>query len=190
MARKEITYFESPGPQNTEETLKLALKRAEELGIRDIVVASTTGYTGALASELFKGYNLVVVTHHTGFRAPGEQELKEEYRRKILENGGKILTTTHALSGVERSIRRKFNTIGPVEIMAFTLRMFCEGIKVCVEIAVMAADAGLVPVDREIIAIAGTGRGADAALVLKPAHSNNVFDIDIREIVCMPRSRR
>ncbi|MBS7607412.1 hypothetical protein KEJ14_06210 [Candidatus Bathyarchaeota archaeon] len=186
---KSITYFESPGEENTDMVLALAKKRAEELGIKDIVVASTRGYTGVKASEIFRGYNLVVVTHHTGFRELGQQELTEENRRRIEANGGKIYTGTHVFMNVERAIRSKFGTAYPAEIMAQTLRLFCEGMKVAVEIAAMAADAGLIPVDREVISIAGTGRGADTAIVLQPANSSRIFDMVIKEIIAKPRGR-
>jgi hypothetical protein len=83
----------------------LVKKYAETKGIKDIVVASTTGETGVKASEILKGFNVVVVTHHFGFRQPGIHELLEENRRRILENGAKIFTATHALSGVERAMR-------------------------------------------------------------------------------------
>ena len=122
-----------------------------------------------------------------GFRSPGINEFEEENRRRILEMGGRIFTGTHALSAVERSVRRQLSTWLPLELMANTLRIFGEGIKVAVEIAVMAADAGLIPIDGEVIAIGGTGRGADTAVVLKPAHSTNFFDLEIREIICKPR---
>ncbi|MEM3135072.1 MAG: pyruvate kinase alpha/beta domain-containing protein [Candidatus Bathyarchaeia archaeon] len=186
---KSITYFESPGEENTDMVLALAKKRAEELGIKDIVVASTRGYTGVKASEIFRGYNLVVVTHHTGFRELGQQELTEENRRRIEANGGKIYTGTHVFMNVERAIRSKFGTAYPAEIMAQTLRLFCEGMKVAVEIAAMAADAGLIPVNREVISIAGTGRGADTAIVLQPANSSRIFDMVIKEIIAKPRGR-
>ncbi|MEX2689145.1 MAG: hypothetical protein Q6351_002325, partial [Candidatus Njordarchaeum guaymaensis] len=78
---------------------------------------------------------------------------------------------------------------GPAEIMAITLRLFGEGTKVCVEIVLMAADAGLISMENDVIAIAGTGIGADTALVIKPAHPSNVFDLTIREIICKPRKR-
>ncbi|MEM2455569.1 MAG: pyruvate kinase alpha/beta domain-containing protein [Candidatus Bathyarchaeia archaeon] len=184
-----IVYFDKPGPENTDIVLALAKKRADELGIRDIVVASTTGYAGVKASEIFRGYNLVVVTHHTGFKEPGHQELLEENRRKILENGGKIHTGTHVFMGVERAIRNKFNTAYPVEIMAQTLRLFGEGIKVAVEIVAMAADAGLIPSDRDVIGIAGTAKGADTAIVVRPANSTRIFDMAIKEIIAKPRFR-
>ncbi|HIE23816.1 MAG TPA: hypothetical protein EYP68_06270 [Candidatus Korarchaeota archaeon] len=184
--KENIIYFERPGKEWTDEVLKICKEYAETMGIKDIVVASTTGETGAKASEAFKGYNLVVVTHVAGFREPGKVELLDEYKRKIEGNNGRILTTTHALSGVERSIRKKFGTIGPAELMANTLRLFGEGTKVCVEIAVMAADSALIPVDKDVICIAGTGRGADTALVIKPAHSINFFDLRVKKILCKP----
>lgn len=187
MQVKEITYFDSPGRENTDVTLKLAKKRAEELGIKYVVVASTTGETGVKACKLFKDYNVVVVSHCVGFSSPGISELKKEYQNEILSLGGKIFTGTHALSAVERSIRRQLATWLPLELMANTLRLFGEGVKAAIEISVMAADAGLIPIDEEIIAIAGTGRGADTALVIKPAHSTNFFNLEVREIICKPR---
>jgi len=186
---KTIVYFNTPGRGNTEVVLALAKKRAEELGIRNIVVASTTGETGVRASQVFKGFNLVVVTHHTGFKEPGQQELTEDNRRIIEENGAKVYTGTHVFMNVERAIRSKFGTAYPTEIMAQTLRLFCEGMKVAVEIVAMAADAGLIPVDRDVVSIAGTGRGADTAIVVRPANSSRIFDMIIKEIIAKPLSR-
>jgi hypothetical protein len=180
-------YFLKPGKENTDETLKLAAKRAEELDIKTILVATTGGDTAIKALELFEGYKVVVVTHCYGMTAPDEQELEPEKRAVIEKKGGIILTTTHAFSGVSRAIRRQLNTYQSSEIMAKTLKIFGEGIKVVCEIALMAADSGLVKTSEDIIAIAGTGRGADTAAVLKPAHAHDFFDIKIKEIICKPR---
>jgi hypothetical protein len=185
--RVDVIYFDEPGTQNTEETLRHAYRRAQELGVGDIVVASTTGETGLKACRVFKGFNVVVVRHHTGFRKPGMQEMKKELEEEILKMGGKILTASHAFSGVERSIRNKLGTIGMLTIIAETLRLLGEGVKVCVEITVMAVDAGLIPIDRDVIAIAGTSRGADTALLIKPSHSNDFFNLTIREVIAKPR---
>jgi len=187
MVERKTVYFQAPGEWNTEFVLELVENYAQAEGIRDIVVASTTGETGVKASRAFKGFNVVVVSHHVGFHEPGIWEMKEDNREKILENGAKILTATHALSGVERAIRKDFGTIMPLELVAHTLRLFGEGTKVCVEITIMAADAGLIPVDRDVIAIGGTGRGADTALVIRPASASRFFDIEIREIIAKPR---
>lgn len=180
-------YFDQPGPQNTDETLQVARRRAEELGIRTILVASTTGETGAKAVKVFQGYDVVVVTHSTGFARPNEQELRPEYRAAIEAGGGRILTCQHAFGGVNRAVRRKLQTYLTDEIIAYTLRNFGEGTKVCVEIALMAADAGLARVGEPCIAIAGTGHGADTAMVLKPANAQDFFDLRVMEILAKPR---
>jgi hypothetical protein len=186
---KSILYFDEVGEGNTEATLKAAKKRAEELGVRDIVVASTRGGTGLKAAEAFKGYNVVVVTHSAGFREPGKQEVPEETMARIKAAGGKILTTGHAFAGVSRAINKKFNTLGPAELVANVLRLFGQGMKVCVECTYMAADSGMIPMDKDIIAVAGSGRGADTAVVVKPAHLNDMFDLCVKEIIAKPRTR-
>jgi len=185
---KQILYFTEPGEGNTDRTLEAARRRAEELGVRDIVVASTRGVTGVKAVQGLKGYNIVVVTHSTGFKEPGKQELGEEEAEKIRSGGGKILTTGNAFAGVSRALRRKFDTVGPAAVVAQTLRLFGQGMKVCVEIAAMASDAGLIPMNKDVIAIAGSGRGADTAVVVKPANTSRLFDLVVREIIAKPSS--
>jgi len=187
LIKRETLYFQTPGKQNTEALLKLVKAYAEAEGIRDIVVASTTGETGVKASKLFKGFNVVVVTHFVGMREPGVSEFVEENRKRILKNGAMVHTATHALSSAERAVRGKFGTIMPLEVIANTLRLFGEGTKVCVEITLMAADAGLIPVDRDIVAIAGSSRGADTALLIKPANASRFFDLKVREVIAKPR---
>jgi len=180
-------YFDRPGPQNTQRVLEVARERARELGIKTILVASTTGATGVEAARYFQGHNVVVVTHSTGFREPNMQELKEENRQAIEAAGARILTCPHAFGGVGRAVRKKLGTYEVEEIVAYTLRIFGEGMKVAVEITLMAADAGLVRTDEEVIAIAGTGRGADTAIVVKPANVQNFFDLRVVEVLCKPR---
>ncbi|HDM45058.1 MAG TPA: hypothetical protein ENG07_00985 [Candidatus Bathyarchaeota archaeon] len=184
---EKIVYFTEAGPQNTDEVLSLALERAKERGIKSIVVASTYGDTGVKATEVFKGYNVVVVTHYTGFKAPNVQQLTEENRKKILENGGKILTATHAFGGIGRAVRNKFGTYEVDELVANVLRIFGQGMKVACEIVTMAADAGYVRTDEDVIAIAGSSRGADTAIVVRPVNVCNFFDMKVKEIICMPR---
>jgi hypothetical protein len=186
---KKVTYYESPSEVDTETTLLRAKERAESLGIREVVVASTTGGTGVRACQIFKGFRLTVVRHHAGFQTLGSQQMTPENEKAILASGARIVTAGHALSGVERAIRTKRNTIGFLELMADTLRLFGEGTKVCLEITVMAADAGEIPVVRPVVAIAGTSKGADTALVVQPAHSNNFFDLYVKEVIAKPSER-
>ena len=181
------TYFEKPGKENTHRTLELAKNRAEELGIKIILVASTRGDTGVKACEAFPGYDVVVVTHSVGFKEPNYQELTDENRAAIEAAGGKILTCQHAFGGVGRAVRKKLGTYELEELIAYTLRLFGEGLKVAVEIALMAADAGLVRTDEPVVAVAGTGKGADTAVVLKPANAQAFFDLRVLEVLCKPR---
>jgi hypothetical protein len=180
-------YFDKPGKDNTEQTLKLAAIRAKELSISEVVVASTSGFTVYKAIEIFDGYRLTAVTYHSGFKEPFKNEMSADVKAELQNKGITVIAASHALSGVERSIAKKHSGVYPVLIIADTLRLFGQGIKVAVEVAVMAADAGALT-GEDIIAIGGSGRGADSALVLKPAHQNNFFDMRIREVICKPRS--
>lgn len=179
--------FEKPGPQNTERTLEIAAKRAAELGVRNIVVATTSGRTGLLAARILKGRNVVVVTHSAGFMKPDFQELKPAVRRKIEALGAKVLSCQHAFGGVGRAVRKKLGTFELDEIIAFTLRTFGQGAKVAIEISLMAADAGLIPTRELCIAIGGTGCGADTAVLLQPTNAQTFFDLKIIEILAKPR---
>ena len=179
--------WEKSGPANTDATVEAALKRATELGIKHIVVASNSGKTAE--KFLDKDLRVVCVTHHVGFARPGESEITPEAKQRLLEKGAQVLTTTHLLAGVDRAVRLKFGGLYPAEIIAAALRMLGQGVKVCVEIAGMALDAGLIPYGEEIISVAGTGRGADTACVILPAHSNNFFETKVKEIICMPREK-
>ncbi len=180
-------YFEKPGKENTEETLRIAKQRADELGIKTVIVASTEGSTGARAVEVFKGLKVVVVSHSFGFRDPNASRLIQENRKIIESKGGIILIGTHAFAGVSRALRNKTNTTAIGDIIAETLRVFSQGMKVVCEIAAMAADAGLVRTDEEVIVVSGSSRGADTAAVVKPANSHLFFDLRVKEILCKPR---
>ena len=183
---KKTLYFEKAGEQNTDTLLRYAKEYVEKENIRDIVVASTTGKTGVKVAKTFRGRNVVVVTHNFGFQEPGKSELQEEHKKEMLTEGAKIFTGVHALSSAERAVRKDFGTIQPLELMANVLRRLGEGTKVCIEITMMAADAGLIQTDKDIVAIAGTGRGADTALRIGPANAARFFDIKIREVIAKP----
>jgi hypothetical protein len=183
----KTVYFDNPGSENTEAVLGLARQRAKELGIKTIVVASTRGNTAVRAMDAFQGLKVIVVSHATGVREPNIQEFTEENQKIVESKGGTILTTAHTFRGVSRALRNKFNTVAIGDIIANTLYIFGQGIKVACEISLMAADAGLVRTDEDVIAIAGTSRGADTAIVLTPVNSHDFFDLRVKEILCKPR---
>jgi len=188
--KSKVFYFEKKGKENTETAIKLAIQRGKELGIKSFVMSSTYGYTAETFLKLAKKkYNAIVITHQAGFREKGKIEMKDKTKNNLINAGMKIVTTTHAFSGIERGISREFGGITSPEIIANTLRLFSQGMKVCVEITVMASDAGLIDMNKEVIAIGGTDRGADTVAVIKPMHSTSFFDLDIKEIVAIPRDK-
>ncbi|MGI6034717.1 MAG: pyruvate kinase alpha/beta domain-containing protein [Limnochordia bacterium] len=176
------------GEGNTKRTVELAVAEAEKRKLPFLLVASNTGRTAQAVLDEVKGdLQVICVTHHVGFKEPGHDEMEPEKRQELQEQGAKVLTTTHVLAGVDRAVRNQFGGLYPPEIIANGLRMLGQGVKVCVEISIMALDSGLIPYGADVIAIGGTSRGADTAAIIRPAHSNNVFDTRIVEILCRPR---
>jgi hypothetical protein len=192
METRSIVYFDRPGRANTAEVVQAVRARIAELGISHLVVASNSGDTALAFHEGLAGLDvvLVAVTAHAGYNGGDAISMTDARRAELEACGVKVLTCAHALSGIERSISKKLGGVSRVEIVAHTLRLMGEGAKVAVEVALMAADAGLAPTDREIVAVGGSGGGADAALVLRAAHMNNFFDLEIREILAKPRQRK
>lgn len=178
-------YWNKAGKECTADTVNLALEAAKKNDIKHIVVASNSGSTAELFAN--RGIDIVCVTHANGFKKAGENEMDAEKREKLRDMGIKVLTTTHVLSGAERALSTKFGGVNPVEIIAYTLRMLGQGVKVGVEITTMALDAGLIPYGERVIAVAGSGRGADSAIILRPAHAKDILDTRIEEIICKPR---
>ena len=202
--KDSIIYFEESKPENMDTVLSLVKEKALEKDIKHVVVASTRGETGVKAVEAFKdsGIQVVVVTHQIGPRGP---ELLPENDEKIKSQGGRIVTCTHAFGGVNRSLRRTpprepgqprpqphWPAYVPStgDLIANVLRLFSQGMKVCFEITVMAADAGAIPIGENVIAVGGQGRWADTAIVIKSANTTRFFDLDVQEIIAKPITKR
>lgn len=179
-------HFEQPGKINTANTLQAAFERGSALGLNEAVIATSTGETVYQALELFKGFRLTAVTYHCGFREAFKDVMPAAVKKDLESKQVQVVQATHALSGVERSIFKKYQGSYPVLLIADTLRLMGQGVKVAVEITIMAADAGALS-GNDIIAIGGTAKGADAALVIKPANQSDFFNLAIREIICKPR---
>jgi hypothetical protein len=182
--QEKITYFEVPGRVNTEETLRLAVERAQARGINKIILASTVGDTARLAAERLAGtvMKMVVVPHQYGFS--GQQRFPPELVSELEQQGhrvhfGTMLFHTNDLYGMRIPA-----------VMATLLRTFCQGMKVCVEVILMAVDGGCVAIGEKVIAVTGTGRGADTAVVAIAAPSTRLHELHITEIICKPLETR
>jgi len=187
----EVTYFEKGGPQNTNKALEIAKKYADQFNIKDILIASTTGTTASKALEIFnpKKYNIIIITHSYYFIGlKNRQEFPEDLMENLREQGLKVFTATHAMTGIERSMRKSLNQWLPIEIFAKYLRTnFSQGVKVCMEIASMAVDGGLISdLEKDIICIGGTGRGADTVCLIKAMPTSFFDQLRVKAILAKP----
>jgi hypothetical protein len=202
--KKTVTYFKKPGPENSRPCLNIVKSSLSGYHYKHVVVASTTGETGLMFAKALlgkpkttvrkkaparppPGTNLVIVTHSHGFMEPNSHEMSDEVRQKLLASGAKIYTGTMITHSLETALAKKFSGTYPTLLVAQTLRRFGEGTKVCCEMVMMTADAGLIPEGEEVIAVAGTARGADTVTVLKSAASKRFLDLKVLEILAKPR---
>ncbi|MDE2517840.1 MAG: hypothetical protein O0X93_07630 [Methanocorpusculum sp.] len=191
---KTITYFDSPGPVNTADCAALAVERATELGLTTIVAASSGGATAREFAKAVAGTDirLVIVTHAVGFSSPGVWEFDAVLADELRAAGHTVVCGTHALSGLERALSRSPRVGGGSRTEAVAeafRRTIAVGLKVAVECVLIAADQGAVDVTDEVVAVGGTEEGADTVLVIRPAHTASFFDLQVREVVAMPRNR-
>lgn len=184
---RSIVYFNKSGIENTDDIVEIVYARLKEGDIKSVVVASTSGYTALkFARKMAKETNLVVVSSQYNPLTP-------ERRQELESMGCKVVRHTHVLSGLDRSISRKFSGVSHVEFLAEALRcLFGCGMKVVIECTIMAADSDAIPVEKTI-AVGGTssksGRGADCAAVVWPSHADNFFDFRVLEILAKPLRR-
>lgn len=187
----EVMYFEKGGPNNTDKAIEIAKKYADQFGIKDIIIASTTGTTAEKAAKIFKpkDYNIMIVTHAYYFvNSTTRQEFPEEKLNSLKELGLKFHIGTHSMSGIERGLRLKKEAWQFVDLLAKMLGYhFSQGVKVCIEISATVCDAGLIPdLERDIIAVAGTGRGADTVCLIKPAPTSDFKNLRVKAILAKP----
>ncbi len=181
---KSILYFDAPGKDNTDELLRAVRERADSLGIRQVVVASSHGFTARKAKDALPGQQVIAVTISAAYAKEG-WTMSEAERRPLSDAGITVLTCTHALSG---DLSDGLPGNGGVQAIASKVfYRFCQGMKVAVEVVLMAADAGLLDMGREVIATGGTGEGADTAIVVMPAFPRTFQELEIREIIAKPR---
>ena len=187
----EVTYFEKPGLANTDKALEIAKKYADQFNVRDIIVASTSGNVAEKAAGIFNPneYNLVVIAHSYYFVGTKKrQEFDDAKLSSLKEKGVKIHFATHSMAGIERNIRIEYKQWCFVDLMAkFMREQFSQGTKVCIEIASMAVDAGLIDdLEKDVICVGGTGHGSDTVCLIKPAPTSLFNKLRVKAILSKP----
>ena len=185
----KITYFEKQGEDYTDELVAAVKERLDQTDdIDNIVIASSTGKSALKVYDAIDGdAEIINVTHHSGFKEENALDISEDMLDELGEKGIVTFVGCHAFSGANRGVTNKYGGYAPLDIVSDTLHMFSHGVKVACEISIMAADAGLIPVGEEIIAIGGRGSGVDTAVILTPVNAKDLFNLKIHEIIAMPR---
>ncbi|MBD3385100.1 hypothetical protein GF407_09245 [candidate division KSB1 bacterium] len=197
MQRLSVNLYDKEGIENTKATLDRVQQRVEELGIRQLVVATTTGQTALRCAELMPELEVIGVTMHAVDedvyvkRHGKDVKAKDpDMMQRARQKGVKFYTGVHPLRGsVSSALREAFGGYTAEHVIAELLKdLFSTGTKVAIECTLMAADAGYLDMQKDIIAMGGYRGGVDTALVLKPAYSYKLFEMKIREILCFPRT--
>ena len=190
-------YFEQPGTGNTAAVVEAVVQRCAEGDIQTVVAASTSGYTTLALSEALQeqaDVTLIHVGHGARVREWGEEypTLKPEPRRELVERG--VIVADPISYVFHNSILEfsRWKTPSAEDIVRDTLYAFGQGLKVAVEVVLMAVAAGFLDPFQDVIAVGGTERGADTAIVVRATYPNHALSEDeekrlrIREILCMP----
>lgn len=184
-----MTTFETTGKENTAAAVAIAVEKANALGC-PIVLSSNTGASAEaiLEQAAARGYSgqIVVVRSAASAALKGVNKMTPEVKQSLTDRGCTVVTAAHTLSAGERSLSTKLQGVYPLEIMAHTLRMFGQGMKVCVECSTMAMDADALPFQTPVVALGGTSTGLDTAVVLTPSYSSSILDTKIHEVLCKP----
>lgn len=189
MENLQFTVFETPGTNNTIPTLKIAAKNAEHLKIPTIIIASTTGTTIQAALQYFDPsvYRIICVTHNYYFRETIRQEFPDDLRENLENQGVNVVSSTLAFSGVGSALLRKFQFFDGSALFSKLIReTVCQGVKVGMEMALMAVDIGHVEAGEDILTISGTGRGADTCCWITGASSRYFDKLRVKAIFAKP----
>lgn len=190
-------YFEKPGRHNTDQVIEAVIKRLAEGDLQTVVVASTTGYTALKLSEALQerdGITLISIAETPLIREWGTEwpclapESKQELEQRGVIVADRIPYLLHS-SVLDYS---QWKAPSAEEILRETLYTFGQGLKVAVEVALVAVASGFLEPFQDVIAVGGTSRGADTAVVVYATFPNHVFSqesskrLKIREILCKP----
>lgn len=196
---REVYYFERPGPQNTDLVVEAVTKHIERSGIRDLVVASSTGRTALEFARALKDEARIVCVsdgpyrREMGFDWPCmDPKIKEE-----LESLGTVIleSAPYVLHGSLYDDSDP-GIPSPIKVFRDTLYAFGQGMKVAVEVVLCAVECGALEPYKDVIGVGGSGDGADTAVVLRSTFPGTVFSkdkckrLEIKEVLAMPVEKK
>lgn len=195
--QRSVTYFSEFGEHNTPAVIENVQRRLAEGDITTVLVATTGGKTAldfAVALGTRSGLRLVAVGN-----PPGNPYgvITTDNRRLLVEKG--VVVVDYAPYGTA-SLPAGRNPYGAVDLFAIVADLWRslggQGLKVAMEIGLMATAVGVLPPGEKVISVGGTGTGADTAVVMKTAYPPDIFAEDptkrpeLVEFICTPLPKK
>jgi hypothetical protein len=195
-------YFDEPGPQNTEDVIETVAKRIKATGIGCVVVASHSGATALKFSEKLRNNKLkakvLCVTSGPARKRKGKDwpSINQEMRKKLIDSD--VIIVERAMNVFEEPFVEdsRWPSLTPGHIIREVFYALGQGFKVAVEVALMAVVSGYLEPMQEVIAVGGTGKGCDTAIIMKTIFPQTFFSndpngrLEIREVIAMPRVKK
>jgi hypothetical protein len=199
--KTKVCFFDRPGPQNTEEVLQAVEDRLKRGDINKILVASESGRLALRVKQAFPDREVVCVTYNRRTRL--EYDKPALMKEKLKEEGVVIVDKFEEPLTRPLMFRnwweRKTIKVKGEEADLFWMTLICvggHGFRTCVEIVFMAVEAGAVDEGEKAISLAGTGWGADAAIIVKASRFEDAVGehpekrLKIDEILAMPKQTK
>ncbi len=198
---RKVYYFDEPGKQNTEEVIEAVKDAIKETKVDCLIIASTSGETALKFANALKNEKVRMICVS---EPPSRQIWEDEWpcvnptiREELEKHGVTIIDRVpYKFHDSVLEMARWYTPI-PEHIVGDTLAFVGgQGLKVAIEIMFMTVQAGYVKPNKEVIAAAGYGGGADTAVIVKTCFPENLFSpdvekrLEIREILAMPRKKR
>jgi hypothetical protein len=180
-SKSAITYFETPGPANTAAVIQIALDRYQKGGIDRVMVASTYGDTALQAARAFEEFGASLLVF--GEVLEEGQSPAQEACRQLEAAGHKVIW------GVHFNAMSTFTGENSARLVSEAYYRISEGFKVACEIVMIAASQGYLRKGQKVLAMGGTHRGTDTAIVASAAPITHFKDFEVHEILCKPYRR-
>ncbi len=107
LIKSETIYFRTPGPINTDNSIKYALKRCKKGDIKSIVVATSSGDTGIKVAKSFSEIKIIPVWLNAGSSKSQTKEFRKN-KKLLMKQNIEGIQGIQAFSGVERAIFQRW----------------------------------------------------------------------------------
>ena len=199
MVKRQVYCFDESGEENTQWVIEAVSQRLEVGGIRQVIIASTSGETAVAFARSLKGKAELICVSEAPYRREWGEEwpcLKQEFRQELESLGVNIMDNVPYVFHNSVMEAARWPNTSPERLVKETLYCFGQGMKVAVDVALTAVSCGYVAPYQDVIGVGGSGKGADTAIILRATYPASLFDkdpakrLEIKEIIAMPIAKK